>query len=268
MIRNGLITGIVCAVLCLGGCSGSMVQENGGSREDARSPEIDRHVKLVEDYNAKIPRSFSGTFTLLGNTGKEKIQASGSALYDSERSLMEIVFLDYFFKTPLTVMLQDKSRLYFYFPVDKKLFIDDQSTINIKNYYPIDISFNFIYQLMVGKIPMLRKYRVVKGVATQTPGEFFLIIENENFYETIAFKSGSVEKIKLMNKESREEFEVYFKRSMRDNEVNFFREIKLKGVTKKLTLSIEFTRVQLNVPVKVRTLSDLAIPAGVTRIEL
>ena len=117
---------------------------------------------------------------------------------------MRITFLDAIFKSILATILKKEDRLEIYFPIDKRLFIEDIKTIDIKKYIDINTNINMklFSDLLAGKVPIIRSYSV-KQVLTEKSDKSdkdessYLILENKRYFETISFKNRIPDKNRL-----------------------------------------------------------------------
>ena len=98
--------------------------------------------------------------------------------------------------------------------------------------------------------------------------ESMLIVENNRYYETISFNGKSPDKIKLINKSTREKFEIYMKKPILQGDSHFFANVMIVSQNTPIRLDIHFNRIHLNAPVKVKTIEDSRLPGNLKIIKM
>ncbi len=223
-----------------------------------KKPE-DEKVKLLLDsmreVNRCTPKSFSADFTIDGRFyNKKKFKSIGKMIYNKEPRKMRVTIIDYVFKSPITTIVQDGKVLKFYFPIEKKLYIDSTDKINLKNYIGIDLNFNFIYKFIIGEIPLIENYQVKQGLITKDTSnrkdkEVYIILENSEYYETISLKNNIPNKVLLINKITKKRDEFYLEhQSYKDNRLSFS-SLKFVSKEKGHRVILRINRLTCNIPV-------------------
>ena len=158
-------------------------------------------IKSIEVINSNSASSFKMEFIVEGKfKGKKNFKSLGKAFFTKEPRRMMIIFYDYVFKSPLTIMAQDGDNIKFYFPVEKKLYLDKATKINFKSYTDLDLDYFFVSTLTMGMIPIIKNYSIKQSL-TEKDGkdkenkESFLILENDYQFQTIVMKNSIPEKI-------------------------------------------------------------------------
>jgi len=249
------------------GCFGAPVKDT----LDLSSSE-NRDVKVMLDtitsINENSPLSFTASFLIDGSVGKKKFKSFGEAEYDGKVRMMSITFLDYIFKSAVTMMFQDGNDISIYFPVEKKIVRDNFKTINLLNNNDVDVDFRVVYALMTGRIPLIEDYSVKKGLVSSDDNTSYLILENDLFYETISFSGKQPDRIKLLHKKTKKSFEIYFRKFKKHGKSRFFSEMTIISSENDAKIDIKFNRIKLNIPLRVKTIKDVKLPKGVKVIRL
>jgi len=250
---------ILLVMLFLCGCVTTGKQTAGVVKRTGNS-EAKKMIAKVQEINAGAPKSFAVSFEIDGTMKKKKFKSIGKAFFDRGAGKMYISFLDYIFKSPLTRVYIDGSEIIFYFPVDKTLIKDNARTIDLRNYNNIQIPYHVVYDLLTGSIPLIKDYSIKEGLVKKEASLSFLILENKNTYQTIAFSRDYPDKIKLVNKKAKDVIEIYLKRPMKTNKGYFYRTIVMVEKKSKVRLTLKFKSIKLNRPVKVKSVKDLKVP--------
>ena len=153
-----------------------------------------------------------------------------------------MIFRDFIFKSTINMMFREGNKLNFYYPVEKRLVKDNAETIDLRNYINIKIDFNIIYTLVLGKIPLLNNYKVKKLLKRNK--RLYLILENENYYETISFNGNAPDKILFIEKHTKDKLEIYLKKVKRIKGSQYFKYIKVIAGKSKVKVSFRFNRIK------------------------
>lgn len=250
---------ILLAVLFLGGCVTTGKKPDGAVKRTGNS-EAKEMIARVQEINETAPKTFAVTFEIDGNMKKKKFKSLGKAFFDRGAGKMYISFIDYIFKSPLTRVYIDGSEIIFYFPVDKTLIKDNARTINLKNYNNIEIPYYVVYDLLTGSIPLIKDYSVKDGLVKKETSLSYLILENKDTYQTIAFSRDYPDKIKLLNKKTKNVIEIYLKRPMKTEKGSFYRTIVMIDKKTEVRLTLNFKKMKFNRPVKVNSIKNLKVP--------
>lgn len=249
-----LILCIVAAIVFSPDCSREIKKQE----KIVKKPE-DEKVKLLLnsmlEVNRCTPKSFSADFTIDGRFhNKKKFKSIGKVIYNKEPRKMRLTIIDYVFKSPITTIVLDGEVLKFYFPVEKKLYIDSTDAINLKNYIGIDLNFNFLYKFIIGEIPLIENYQVKQGLITKGNSkekgeEVYIILENSEYYETISLKNNIPNKVLLINKTTKTRDEFYLEhQSYKDNRLSFS-SLKFVSKEKGHRAVLRIKRLNCNIPV-------------------
>jgi len=189
--------------------------------------QVNKILDTIQKVNANAPHSVDAAFRLDGLLGKKKFKASGYFLYNKSPEKARITFVDSVFKSPLTTLVQDGNIIKIHFPVENTLIIDNENTINLEDYISVPANYNFLKNMITSHIPLLPEYNINRGLLPVkddggSTGEMYLILENDNYYETISFKNSIPTRILLVTRKSRKKFEFYFlEPSVRGGEFHF-----------------------------------------------
>jgi hypothetical protein len=267
MIRMKAI-GVLVVFLAVSAAScGSGELREGELAQGAFAPADRDAVRImlegVSALNKKSPASFRADFRIDGSAGARKYSLLGSAEFSRRERLLHVAFMDFIFKSPVATFLQDGDAIRIYYPIEKKMFVDSVTTFDLANYGGVGIGYDLLYDIATGAFPLIRGYRVKQGLAENGGNGSMLVLENGTFYETISLKGGTPDKILLINRKTREKLEVYIKKIISQDSSVFFSNVVVVSIANGLRLNIDFSKVKLNVPVKVKTVKDMAIPGNV-----
>lgn len=259
-------------MLFLNSCVGKAVKgSQSGEVENITSvmtDEIQRMIGIVDEINSHTPSSFVTSIEIIGNVREKKFKSVGSVNYNKKTGRFNITFLDYIFKSPITKIFQDGDRVSIYFPADKKLVLDNRSTLDIRNYIDLNLDYYLIYDLFRGSIPVLKDYRTKKGLASTDGKGSYLIIENSDYFETISFRGNTPDKLLIIHKDTREKIELYLKGFTFKGKSRYYKNILIVAKKSDLRLDFRFRRTRINIPVKVRTIESIRVPKSVKVIRL
>jgi len=253
-------------LFCLGCLGGQLHEEKKEAVIRSGDGKIRSMLDAVKAFNSAAPDTISASMTIEGSMKTKKFKALGNAQFDRKAGKMALAFIDFIFKSPITHMFQDRDVIYFYFPAEKKIFKDNINTINLLNYSTINLDYKLVQDLATGRIPVLAGYTVKDGLASPQDNKSYLILENDAWYETISFSSGQPDRIKLMNKKTREEVEIYLKKKITSDSCSFFRQISIVIKNAETRIDVQFDDVKLNKPIMVKTISEIKLPRDVQTI--
>jgi len=212
---------IACLTIALS-CAGRSVAEDRSIR-DAGEEKVRNLMGKINEMNENAPVAFTAGFVVDGRVGKnKKFKTLGEIIHSAASKKTRISFLDSVFRSPMTVVLQDDRSLKFYLPVEKKMYLDNVDLIDLKSYVDVPVDYRFISSLAAGRIPLIPGYTVKQGVAQAdsapgSPGEYYIILENLNHYQTISLKNEIPNKIMLLNKATRDKMEFYLEKPVKSN---------------------------------------------------
>jgi hypothetical protein len=254
------------AVIFESGCSKALKKNNSDFRE-ADDENTAYLLKLVERTGVNSPRTLDANFDVDGRSGKQNFKAGGNVQLNNNPRKVRIIFHDAVFKSSITEIIQDEDIIKFYFPFDKILYIDNIKTINLKFYSNLDLDFNLISDLSHGRIPVIKDFSVVKGLESGSNSgggdNKFIILENNKYYETISFKGDLADKILWMNKDTKEKVEVYLEKPLKDQDILFYKLVRIVSLKNDLKITINFNDVKFNVPVDMEKIAKIELPKDV-----
>ncbi len=234
----------------------------------AYNDDVKAMIEQIDSINRKSPSTFSLSFEIVGSIKQKKFKSIGSLEFSSREDAMNAVFLDYIFKSPITTINKNANLLNIYFPADNKLILDDARTMNLRNYLEMNLDFNLLYSLLIGKIPLIENYRVKQGLLMKSGNGSYLIIENDNYYQTISFNNIIPDKLLLLKKGNSEKIEIYIKDFVLAGETRYFKTLRILIKSSEIELDFIFDSIRLNIPVKVKTVNELNIPRNVKLIKM
>jgi hypothetical protein len=183
---------------------------------------------------------------------------------------MKASFTDMVFRSPITTFVQEDENIKIYFPMDKVLYQDTAATISLKNYTGIDIEFRFLYPMLIGQIPLITEFSVKSGLSEDAGGASveYIILENQGYFQTIAFSAGIPAKLLFVNKESKDRVELYLENPVWQGTTLIYREIRLVIPSTGEKLSITFNDITLNPALDPAAVGSLQVPPGTKVISM
>jgi hypothetical protein len=256
---------IICAAIVLtgiSGCSTAAVKKDTNLKT-ADEDNILHLLNLINKYSNNSQKSYTLKVNIDGHSGAQKFKTGGNIEYNNNPRRMKIVFHDAILQSPITEIVQEDDILKFYFPLDKTVYIENINKIDLKSYTNFYLDFNLISDLLSGKIPLIKQYRIYKGLANETDpvisGTKLIILENNDYYETISFLNDVPDKILWVNKTTKEKIEVYFKKPFIKENFLFYKETKIISRNADLNIVIQFSSIKPDAPVDPENLTKIKI---------
>ncbi len=269
--RYRVINSLIVMAVLISFCSSGNVKGSAEKPPDVKTtyPEhIELMLKRISSFNNRSPGSISSSFEIVGKIKNKKFKSIGNIHYDRREGKLNATFLDYIFKSPVTMIFKENSSLWFYFPAEKKMILDNVNTIDLHNYLELNIDFNILFSLFSGEIPLIKGYKIKKGLSGRKGGSSYLILENQNFYQTISFDKSEPDRVLIIRKDSKEKCEIYFKKFFRMNGSSYYKKLRIISGDRKFTFDFIFKHIKLNVPVKVKTINKIRMPRGLKIIKM
>lgn len=260
---NKYIIVLLASILFISGCSSVHKPE----LSDAESIKAKSLLSIIKKINDSSPGTILSSFTADGNAGEKKFRVEGRAAFD-KKGYYKVTITDYVFQSPVIEAYRELDRLYFYYPVEKKLFADDVNKIDLSRYTGFKTDYNLLYTLLTGGMPVIDNYSVYKCLYDETEKGYNLIIENEDFFENIFFKDDLPVKILFIHKLTRNKAEIYFKSMIKKDKSIFFKEYKIVAPDLNTSISISYLKPLLNTPVSVGKLKMENLPKKVEVIQV
>jgi hypothetical protein len=229
---------------------------------DAENLKAKELLAVIQGINDSSPETISSAFNADGNNGEKKFRVEGRAAFN-KKGYYKISVLDYIFQSPILEAFRELDRLYFYYPTENKLFVDDIKKIDLNRYTGFRVEFNLLYTLFTGGIPLISNSSVYKCLYDENEKGYNLIIQNEDFFQNIFFKDNVPEKILFVHKLSRHKAEIYLKSMVKKDESIFFRKIKIVIPELNITVNVNFSRPALNTSIVIEKFNKEKIPKKV-----
>lgn len=263
---------LVLSAVCVTGCAKEAVRQDREISASDRQT-MNHLLGRIQEINSRAPRSFSVSFNVEGIYNKKKFKSMGEALYLQNPLKMKVTLFDFVFKSPLSVLMQEGDSVSFYFPVEKTLYRDSMKTLKLSNYTSLDLDYRIIAAISVGRIPLLEGYTVRQGLTAKAdkPGkgeELFLILENEASFETISFRKDIPDKILLLNKTTKERFEIYLENPYQKDQTLFYRSARFISHNTGDRITLTFKNFRHNFPLDPNTITRVNLPRDVRVIEV
>jgi len=167
-------------------------------------------ISKINIINNSSPETISSSLTVDGNTGEKKFRMEGKAVFD-KNGYYKITLLDYVFQSPVVEAYREANELYFFYPPEKRLIIDDINKINLSVYTDFKSDYKMIYSLLTGNIPVINNYKIYKCLYSESEKGYYLILENKECFQNIFFKDDVPEKILIIYKDNKSKFEIYLR---------------------------------------------------------
>jgi hypothetical protein len=256
---------LILAVMAAGcGTAATRTEDTAtGQYHPAAADAVRGMVESVSSLVKKSPATYTVDFKINGSAGARKYQLLGTAQFNRKDRLMHVTFMDFIFKSTVAMLFQEGDTIRVYYPVEKKMFLDDARTFDLANYGGASLEYGLLHDMATGTFPLVRGYSVKEGLAANDGSGSMLILQNSDYYETISFKNNAPDRVLLINRKTKEKIEVYVKKIMTQGDSVFFSELVVVSARGELRIEISFNRVQLNTPVKVKTIRDMTIPGTV-----
>jgi hypothetical protein len=242
-------------------CGSSEILNNNKNFKEADNKNTAYLLNLVEKCGDKSPRTVNANFDIEGHSESKSFKASGNLRFNANSRKVRIIFHDAVFKSPITEIIQDEDIIKIFFPFDKILYIDNVKTINLRSYSSLELDFNLVSCLSYGRIPVIKNFSVVKGLesgaGSGSSDNKFIILENNDYYETISFKLDTVDKILWMNKDTRKKIEVYFDKPVGGEDILFYKSVRIFSLKNDFKITINFNDIKFNIPVDVENMLKL-----------
>jgi hypothetical protein len=252
------------AALCALSCA---TADNTAEKTDyVSSTKKDYHILVdsISQINDSAPAYYNMIFTIEGLLNKQKYKLNGNAQLDAKLNRICLSLTDFIFKSPISTMFANNDDIIMYFPTEKKLFKYGKNSIDLKSLWNISIGKEIIYALASCKIPLIDNYKIKESVVSPDGKTSYLIVENRLYYETVSFKNNMPDKIKIMDKNSRDETDIYLSGAKKYDNSLIYKKISV--ISKKWNFEIKIDSIKVNTPVKVKTLGDIKIPLDVISI--
>ncbi len=235
----------------ISGCT-SVQKTELNEAENLKAKEL---IAFINGANAASPETISSSFTADGNTGEKKFRVEGKVSYN-KKGYYKLTVLDYIFQSPILEAYRDLDRLYFYYPTEKKLLVDDINKIDLSRYTGFKVEYNLLYTLFTGGVPLINNFSVYKCLYDEKEKGYNLILQNEDFFQNVFFKDDVPEKILFIHKLTRNKAEIYLKSITKKDKSIFFRSLKIVVPELNTSINLNFSKPVLNTQVTVEKLNQ------------
>ncbi|MFA5517844.1 MAG: DUF4292 domain-containing protein [Spirochaetota bacterium] len=214
---------------------------------DEKSAEL---KSRIAEINNNLPCTIRSNVTIDGDNKGKKFRFEGTLLHNSF-GYTEFKVVDYIFKGAVVDFYKNQSDLFFYYPAERKLYIDKIEKINFEAYTGFPIDFSFVHTLLTGGVPLIKDGVAVKSFVEANQDAYHLIIESSEFFQNIYVRKDVPEKILVIHKKSMEKVEVYINSYRKKDESLFFSKLRVVIPGSDLSINIKFTGIRLNDPLKI-----------------
>lgn len=269
-MKRGFMVLMIAAATAWGCTTGAFRDES--APEDQYHPSgkegIRSMVDTIADINRRSPESYTLDFNIDGTYGEKKNKMLGSMEFNRKQRTMHVSVVDFIFRSPVMTLLQEGDVIRVYYPVEKKMYVNNARTIDMANYGGVSIDFRIFHDLITGVIPLISGYSVKQGLTANNGKGSVLILENPDYYQTISFRGNDPDKILLINRKTRERIELYLKNPVGQGASRIYSNVMIVAQRVPLRLEITFKKIQLNAPVKVKTFKEMKFPDGLKIIQM
>ena len=227
----------------------------------------ERLMAAVVEINDNAPVTISTSFTADGISNGQKFKIEGTALFD-RKGYYRIAVVDYVFRSRILEAYRDMDSLYFNYPAEKKLLIDNVNSIDLYRYTGFQTDFALMHTLLTGGIPLLRDSVITKCVAGSETDSFNLVLENGDYMENIYFRKNVPERIMIIHKVTKDKMEIYLKSRVTRDKSSFFKSIRIVAPGKNISVNIKFSSTTLNGKIRAEKFKPGKIKKGVTVIRV
>jgi len=252
---NKFICFIITMIFFISGCSS--IQK--GELSESESIKAKEFLSRINEINVSSPVTILSSFNADGNMGEKKFRVEGMVAFD-KKGYYKLTIFDYVFRSPVIEAYRDLDRLYFYYPTEKKLFVDDVNKIDLYDYIGLKADYKILYTLLTGGIPLLENYSVYKCLYDEKEKGYYLILENDDYFENIFFVNDVPEKILIIHKLSRIKAEIYLKSMVSKDKWIYFRKFRVVVPELNTSFNIGFTNPLLNSSVRIDRLNQDKLP--------
>ena len=224
-------------------------------------------LSKINSINSSSPETISSSFTVDGNQGEKKFRMEGKAVFD-KNGYYKVTMIDYVFQSPVIEAYRESDELYFFYPSEKKLVVDDINKIDLTVYTGFKSDYKMIYSLLTGNIPLVNNYKIYKCLYSENEKGYYLILENNECYQNIFFKDDVPEKILILYKDNKSKFEIYLKSPIKTDKSIFFKSFKIIATEINTSININFLKPTLNKTVSVERLNRNKLPKRTEIIRL
>lgn len=218
-------------------------QENAAVKGDSATAE--RLMLTVKEINENSPATISTSFTADGVSSGQKFKIEGTALFD-RKGCYKISVVDYVFRSRVLDAYREMESLYFYYPAEKRLLVDNVNRIDISRYTGFNTSFDLMYSLLTGGIPMLKDSKVTNCIAGDGSDSYNLVLENSEYMQNIYFRAGVPERIMIIHKTTKDRMEIYLKSRITKDRSVFYKNIRIVAPERNISVNINFSSTVLN----------------------
>ena len=259
---------MLCALCAfLAGCGKGLREEEALAQYHASGKEtVQEMLDVLKGLDARAPRFLQADFSIEGARREKKFRMIGSLQYDRPARAMHASFSDYIFRTSILVFFAEGDDLRLYFPVEKKLFVESMRGIDLGDYGGPSMAMDIVLSLATGNIPLLAGYRVKQGLRENNGEGTMLLLENPRYYQTVSFRNGLPDKVLIIDRETRERFEIYFKKRINSGDVSYVEQMVMVASQTGLRIDLRLKSVRTGGSIKVPRARDMKLPPDVRTI--
>ncbi len=268
IIKKACVAGAVLFSLVLNtACVTTQPDKSPGEKLQAEDREkAVELLNILDEINQFSPDTINSSFIADGDRAGKKFRVEGRAVYD-KKGYYYVTLMDYVFRSPIIEAYRDGEALYFYYPAEKQILVDDINKIDFYDYSGFRADFRFMQTLFTGGIPVINDYRISK-LLREKGNCYYLILENDEFYQNICFNNNMPEKILLIHKASKYKGEVYLKSVIRKDKSYFYRSVKIVAPALGVSMKLSFSKPVLNRRVKVKSVDSLKKRKGIRVVKI
>lgn len=255
----------VALLLILAGCASSTQEKDDVTAQlkDEHGDRARELISVINTINSKAPDTIRAGFTIDGTAQGKKFKSTGTMNWQDSPRAMYASFIDYIFKSPVTLLFQEKDRLSVYYPVDKTLVTDTVSQLNLQNYIGFSVPAKVVYDLVTMRLPIIENSRVTRCLGEEGKDCNMIVFENSKWFETIVFENDRPVRIMTVHKADKTRAEFYLERPTTIGESRVYRRIRIILPEQNVRLTVAVYNISLNQTVSIRTVEKYPLPQGV-----
>ncbi len=226
---------------------------------EAEKLQAKKLIAAIADFNLSSPVTLSSAFTAQGSKGGKEFKVAGNAAFD-KKGYYKITVLDYIFQSPVIEAHRELDTLYFYYPAEKRLYIDNARKIDINRYTGFRGDYALLYNFLTGTIPLIDGYNVNKCLYKDKERVYDLVLENSDFYQTISFRDNLPERIEFTHKLTGSKGGINLSSPLKKGKTVFYRKYSVVIPAYEIDIAVNFTRPVLNGDVNLKKIDPDRMP--------
>ncbi len=228
----------------------------------SKNTKAEKYIEIINQINEKIPPSFTTYISLNAYVNKVKYNVQGRAYFNNNPRKIKTKLNDLIFKSPMLDMLINNNIVKIFVPADGILYVRNINKARFKRNL-LENNYKLITAAVLGRIPLIENYKINK-IITKGKNKF-LLIENENYFETISFSNNLPNKILIMRKDKKDKVEIYYYKPFKIKGYTFFKKIRALSRTTGHRCTVYYGKITPGENLKYKNRFYLKVPKGTKR---